>query len=189
MLQQATQESDNASSGEHMKTIWPKIALLVLCCAALGFELWHFRSGPNPTRQSPKAVARKNGPDFVLLPASEIESWSKYFAPGSHSESWEPTLGDINDVEADLAQITTLSNTDSDPSRHIDSPRGYYRQYLAVSMGGKRKIYVNALCTIDQDTNWRKRLIVVADGGKCFWHAMYDVSTRTFSELSVNGRA
>jgi hypothetical protein len=189
LLQSAGQESDNASSGEHMKTIWPKLALLVLCVAALGFELWHFRSGSTQRQQSPGPVARKNGADFALLPASEIGLWSKYFAPSSHAEGREPTLGDINDVEADLAQITALSNTDSDPSRHIDSPRDYYRQYLAVSMGGKRKIYVNALCTIDQDTNWRKRLIVVADGGKCFWHAMYDVSTRKFSELSVNGRA
>jgi hypothetical protein len=172
-----------------MKTIWLKIALLILCCAALGFELWHFRSGSTPTRQSSGAVAMKNGPDFTLLPASEIELWSKYFASGSHAESWEPTLGDINDVEADLAQITALSNSDPDVNRHIENPQEYYRQYLALQIDGRRKFLLNATCSIDHDPNWRKHLVVVMDGGKCFWHAMYDASTRTFSELSVNGRA
>ena len=172
-----------------MKSLWPKIALLVLCCAATAFELWHFRSASTPTRQSSRSVAKKNGPDFALLPASEIEPWSKYFAPGSHAETWEPTLGDMNDVEANLAQITALSKADADPSRHIDSPGEYYRQYLAVLIDGKKNIYVNALCSVDQESNWRKRLIVVADGGKCFWHAMYDLSTQKFSNLTINGRA
>jgi hypothetical protein len=29
---------------------------------------------------------------------------------------------------------------------------------------------------------------VVRDGGKCFWHATYDPATRSFNDLSVNGR-
>ena len=189
LLHAGTVRNDNASSGELMRNGWVKIALLVLCCAAIAFELRHFRSASTPTRQRSRLVARKSGPDFALLPASEIEPWSKYFAPGSRAEGWEPTLGDMNDLEANLAQITTLSNSDPDPSRRIDNPAEYYRQYVAVRIDGKRRIYLNALCSVDQDANWRKRLIVVLDGGKCFWHAMYDPSTRTFSNLTVNGRA
>jgi len=172
-----------------VKNLWPKIALLVLCCAAVAFELWHFRGASTPIGQSSRPAATKSGPGFALLPASEVQPWSKYFAPESHAESWEPTLGDMNDVEADLPQITTLSKSDSDSTRHIDTPGEYYRQYLAILIDGKRRLNLNALCSVDQNANWRKRLIVVMDGGKCFWHAMYDPSTRTFSNLSVNGRA
>lgn len=183
------QRSDNASSGDYMKISWSKIALLLLCCGVLAFELWHFRSGPTRSGRNSRPTARKPKPGFALLPVSEIELWSKYFASGSHAESWEPTLGDMNDAETDLAQISGLSEKDPDPSRHIDNPRDYYRQYLAVQVNGKRRIYLNALCSVDQDANWRKRLIVVVDGGNCFWHAIYDPSTRIFSDLTINGRA
>lgn len=171
-----------------MKISGIKVAFLVMLCAVVAFELWHFRSAPTPTRQS-ESAARKNQPDFALLPASEIEPWTKYFAPGSHGESWEPTVGDMNDVETNLMQISTLSDRDSDAGRHIDNPRAYYRQYLAVVIDGKKRVYVNALCSVDQDPNWRKHLTVVMDGGECYWHAMFDPSTQKFSDLTVNGRA
>jgi hypothetical protein len=172
-----------------MKTTWPKIAILAICCIALAFEVWHFRNGSTPSRQSSAPAARKSGPGFALLPAIGIPFWSKYFASGSRAESWEPTLGDMDDAEADLAQITTLSNIDADPNRHINSPRDYYRQYLAVIVNGRRMIFLNALCSVEQNANWRKRLIVTSDGGKCFWQAIYDPSTHRFSDLKVNGRA
>jgi hypothetical protein len=172
-----------------MKISWPKIALLALCCAALGFEVWQFRTGSAPTGQSSGPAATKTMPDFTLLPAGEIEVWSNYFAPASQAESWEPTLGDMNDVEADLPQITALSKADPDRNRRIENPQKYYRQYLALQINGKRKILLNAICSVDHDANWRKHLVVVIDGGTCFWHAMYDLSTRSFSDLSVNSRA
>ena len=172
-----------------MKISWPKIAILILCIGAIGFELWHFRSGSAPPERSSGASVRRKAPDFALLPAGEIELWNKYFAPASHATSWEPTLGDMNDVEADLAQITALSRTEGDPNRQIDNPQEYYRQYLAVEINGKKMLVLNAICSVDPDTDWRKHLVVVRDGGKCFWHAMYDLSTRKFSDLFVNGRA
>jgi len=110
-----------------------------------------------------------------------------YFTPGSHN-SWEPTLGDMNGVEAALPQITALSNTDPDLDRHIENPSEYYRQYLALQINGKKKLILNAMCSVDHDANWRKHFVVVRDGGKCFWHAVYDLSTGNFSDLSVNGQ-
>lgn len=172
-----------------MKKIWPKIALLLLCCAAIAFELWHFRRSPTPARQNPVRTLRKDQPDFALLPADQIGAWEKYFAPGSHAENWEPTLGDINDVEADLAQITALSKSDPDLDRQIENPQEYYRQYLALQINGKKKLLLNAICSVDRNADWRKRLVVVRDGGKCFWHATYDAAAQKFSDLNINGGA
>jgi hypothetical protein len=172
-----------------MKTIWPKIALLVLCCAALGFELWHFRSSPR-TASAPKL--QRNRPDFVLLPVSETAIFASSVGTLKPPiESWEPTLGDINDLESNLHQISTLSQEFHDPNRQINDAGQYFRQYLAVEMDGKKIIFVNALCRIDPgDSNdWRKHLIETVDGGKCYWKALFNPSTRTFSNLIVNGIA
>ena len=172
-----------------MKSVWSKIALLVLCSAALGFELWHFRSSSTATSHSSVPGALKNHPGFVLLPADQIKIWSEHLATTSQVESWEPTLGDMNDAEGSLDQIAALSRSEPDPDRHIDNPREYYRQYLAVSVDGKKKIYLNALCSIDNNEDWHKHLTIVYDGGKCFWHAIYDPATQRYSDLTVNGIA
>jgi hypothetical protein len=170
-----------------VKKIWPKIALLVLCCAALAFELWHFRSSP---KSASTPNMQRNKPDFVLLPVREVATFAGSMRrPKPRIESWEPTLGDINDLESNLQQISTLSEEFHDPNRRIDDARQYYRQYLAVEMNGKNVIFVNALCRIDPgDSNdWRKHLIDTVDGGKCYWRAFYDPSTHAFANLIVNG--
>ena len=172
-----------------MKSIWPKIALLLLCGAALAFELWHFRNGSGSSEHRLGPFPIKNGPNIALLPASEVAVWARYFAPGSEAESWEPTLGEMNGSETALAQISALSSSNPDLTQHIDNPRTYYRQYLAVSVKGKRMLFLNALCSVEQDGSWRKHLVIVRDGGKCFRHAIYDPSVQKFSDLTINGQA
>jgi hypothetical protein len=44
------------------------------------------------------------------------------------------------------------------------------------------------LCSVEPGDSWRKHLIVVMDGGKCYWNAVYDPATQKFSDLVVNGR-
>lgn len=166
-----------------------KIVLLVLCCLALGFEIWRLRVGSSAGRQSTSPVQRHK-PEFVLLPESEVTAYAGLFGdPKPKVESWEPTVGDIDDLNSNLAQISALSDKEQDATRHIDAPDQYFRQYLAVVTNGKKTIFVNAMCSVDAGQNWRKHLAFAADGGKCFWHAVYDPATQTFSNLIVNGRA
>ena len=103
-------------------------------------------------------------------------------------ENWEPTVADINDLEANLSQIAALSSKEPDVNQHIDDPGQYFRQYLAVAVNGRKIIFVNALCSVEPGDSWRKHLIVVMDGGKCYWNAVYDPATQKFSDLVVNGR-
>ncbi|HEY2469818.1 MAG TPA: hypothetical protein VGI45_18505 [Terracidiphilus sp.] len=164
-----------------------KIALLVACCLVIAFEIWHLRSGS--VRQPNSHVADKHKPEFALLPTNEIPSAIGYFVhPMPHAEGWEPTVGDIEDVEANLSQITTLSTQDPNPNNHVANPHQYFRQYLAVVVDGKKTIFLNAFCTDQGHTNdWRKHLVFVYDGGKCFWHATYDPANQKFSDLVING--
>ena len=170
---------------EDMKNSWPKIALLLLCCVAIAFEVRHFRSSP---KSASAPTVQKNKPDFALLPPAEASSLARFFeGPKTKVKSWEPTVGDMNDIEADLPQLVEMSKRDPDPNRHIDAPADYYRQYGAVVIDGRRAFVLNALCSPEDE--WRKRLIVVNDGGKCYWRALFDVPTQKFIKLSVNGAA
>lgn len=166
-----------------------KLALVLLLCVVLAFELWHLRGRMHSSQQQATQSTPKRRADFVLLPASEIATYARFFPdPKAQMKNWEPTLGDINDVEANLSQISALSSKEPDPDRHIDDPNQYFRQYLAVAINGRKTIFVNALCNVEPDGSWRKHLVIVADGGKCLWNAVYDPSTQKFSNLRVNGR-
>jgi hypothetical protein len=53
-------------------------------------------------------------------------------------------------------------------------------------------IYVNSFCGIDNGQppkGWGAHLEEIMDGGNCVWQALYDISTKRFVALSVNGRA
>jgi hypothetical protein len=144
--------------------------------------------GSHSAGQQSTAAAQKSKPDFVLLSESELTAYARLFGdPKPHLESWEPTLGEIDDLNSNLSQISTLSNKESDPNRRIDAPDQYFRQYVAAVVNGKKTIFVNALCLVAHPPNVRKQLIFGADGGKCFWHAIYDPATHAFSNLIVNG--
>ncbi len=47
---------------------------------------------------------------------------------------------------------------------------------------------VNALCAVD-DLDWEDQLVVVADGGSCFWQATVDLPTSEVLSFTVNGEA
>ena len=165
-----------------------KIGLLALCCLALGFEIWRLRVGSGAGRQSASSTAQRHKADFVLLPESEVTAYAGLFGDSKKRlESWGPTVADIDDLNSNLSQISALSDKEPDTNRHIDHPDQYYRQYLAVVADGKKTIFVNAMCSIAQQENWRKRLHVANDGGTCFWHATFDPSTQQFSNLAING--
>ena len=131
--------------------------------------------------------------DYVLLPEGEASTYAKLFSASSKTDvqSWEPTVADIESLEANLVLIPTLSENVAGSTRHIDKPEQYFRQYLAVVQHGKRWIFVNALCRIDERDSdaWRKHLEMIVDGGECYWQAWYDPATRRFSNLLVNGVA
>jgi hypothetical protein len=163
------------------------VGLALICLIAIGLELRHLRVSPVPRTAR---VARFT-PDFALLPGSEAIAYAKLFGENSKTkvESWEPTVADIEGLETNLPQISALKESSSGPSRHIDDPHRYRRQYLAIVQDGRPRIFVNALCKIDADDSntWRKHLELASDGGTCFWQALYDPSTQRFSNLMING--
>ncbi|HEX5233767.1 MAG TPA: hypothetical protein VFW25_00410 [Silvibacterium sp.] len=125
----------------------------------------------------------------VLLPPSDL-SRPLLLSPGDRIQpgNWKPNKADIDGLEAKLSTISGMKAERWEPSLHIEHPEQYFKQYVAVIRGGEKLIYVNAFCEDPPPADWRRRLVVVLDGGTCFWQALYDPSTREFSHLIINSR-
>ncbi len=127
---------------------------------------------------------------FVLLPNRE----AKLIPIRRKGEvlsrtGWRPTLADIAGLEKNLSQIASLPVEGWTARIRIEHPEKYFRQYLAVAFEGQHRVYVNASCDETPPPTWRSHLYVVIDGATCYWQALYDPATKTFSYLTINARA
>lgn len=140
-------------------------------------------------RTSPPVPARGH----VLLPGSELNPYVQYYLvnPRAGVQGWQPSQADIDDLEANLDQISSLKERGGNPSRRIESPDQYFRQYLGVLISDKKRIFVNATRRFmgDDESEWHRHLVVIVDGGKCYWRAYYDPITHQFSNLMINAVA
>jgi len=119
---------------------------------------------------------------FVLLPARAASGIA-------NQGTWKPTKADIDAVEANISQVSSLKSGGRSPAIHIDHPERYFRQYVPIIQAGQKRLYVNAFCD-EPPPYWHSRLVVaITDGGTCYWQALYDPATKKFSHLRINARA
>jgi hypothetical protein len=128
----------------------------------------------------------------VLLPEHEAkvvaDRYSRDWA-AAFDGSWKPSKSDLDGLESSLSQISQLPILGWGSRIHIDHPEQYFRQYIAVTVAGKQRIFVSAFCNEKPPSDWRKHLFVVIDGANCYWQALYDPATKQFSNLRINARA
>ena len=62
----------------------------------------------------------------------------------------------------------------------------YSYQYKYLS---NEHILINAVCGIEDYKYRYKRLVQVFDGGSCYFESKYDLQTKKFTDLWVNGEA
>jgi hypothetical protein len=99
--------------------------------------------------------------------------------------TWNPSKIDIAKAEDSISQIATLAAIH--PSNHLDHPERDFKQYVPIRQAGRNLLYVNGFCKAP--SYWHTQLVVVLDGGSCYWQALYDPATDKYSNLTVNGRA
>jgi len=129
-------------------------------------------------------------PRFVVLPSHSVPIIpARVMHDVDSYGSWEPSTADIDGLEAGLAHVSELKITGWASNIHIEHPERYFRQYIGVSHRKQRRIYINAFCDDPPPTDWRDHLYTVIDGATCYWQALYDPATRTFSILTINARA
>jgi len=150
----------------------PLIAICVCIVGSLG--------NAHAQQDRPYVVLTAPGKWAAQIPFEQVDV-------GSYG-SWRPSAPDIASLEAALPNISKMAAVNWKSAVQIEHPRSYFRQYIGVSHRGARRVLINASCD-GPPPYWHERLFIVTDGGTCFWQALYDPATKTFSDLTVNGRA
>lgn len=109
------------------------------------------------------------------------------YRPGTVTQSEIELIDDLL-----LAAVNDYNN--SLPSQHADykiplEGKQYKKQLVAVlNPEGEKEVWVNCFCDTEGDS-WRNRIIVVFDGGPCFFNFKVNLRTKKVYELLVNGFA
>jgi len=101
---------------------------------------------------------------------------------------WTPSTDEIARLEVQLKPY--LEGVATRKAKVIAAKLGRYkRQYLGYTDAGKKWIFVNSFCRWKEDGFWRDTMIIVNDGGTCYFRVRYDVSNSRFEQLEINGEA
>ena len=103
-----------------------------------------------------------------------------------HEEEWAPDEATMTAVKADLETVAKAAAA----KRHLDLPEwsSYRFQYQGRVVEGKRIVFVNAYCWLDEGQS-EDRFILVEDGDTCFFETNYDVESKSFGPIGFHGRA
>ena len=138
----------------------------------------------NPGGNSKQTV--NLGDRQAIIPATEKMEW----AFGRNYKTFTPTAEDIQSAEEILSACYNKEVTGTVNPFLGRKLEDYYRQYVGgVKENGEKIIYINCFCYImdlyvDQ---WKTELIMVDDGGNCYFNVKANLNKNNYYELMVNG--
>jgi hypothetical protein len=101
---------------------------------------------------------------------------------------WAPTSEEIARLEGQLKPylegVATLG-----AKAAIAKLENSKRQYLGYTDADKKWVFVNSICEASWKRHgfWYDDIIIVFDGGPCFFNVRYDLSSAQFDQLQING--
>lgn len=104
------------------------------------------------------------------------------------------TQDDLNSIDSLLIACVTDYNNSLDKDHKewsIDLKKYNYRkQIIAVTnQKGEKEVWVNCFCHTWDNNNWKKDILLVHDGGNCYFNFKVNLATKKFYDLGVNGEA
>jgi hypothetical protein len=127
---------------------------------------------------------------IAIIPFENSREWL-------FDKSYSPTTLTQKDVEKIEMLLTSCVNdynkklsADYKQYFSIDLIKGKYkRQYVAViNKKGDKEVWVNCFCQTHND-NWRTSIIIVDDGGNCYFNLKINLTKEKCYDLIVNGLA
>lgn len=124
--------------------------------------------------------------NYTLLDAPEKMEYEF----GKNYKKWTPGAGDISKTEKLLYgcyEQECRGTANRLLNRKLDD---YNYQLMGALMdNGEKVIWINALCKKEESSmaDWKKRLVVVADGGNCFFNIQVNITRDVWGLLMVNG--
>jgi hypothetical protein len=100
---------------------------------------------------------------------------------------WTPSRGDVLAFEGRLGPYLGQAAPQTGPGALKDLNK-YRRQYAGILVNGQRVIYAFFFCDGDH-ADWQHEIVLVIDGGSCYFEVKYDVQTGEFYDLSIHGEA
>jgi hypothetical protein len=90
-------------------------------------------------------------------------------------------------------QFDTISKAHTEYNLKVDNfvinLSRYKKQYFPViNSAGQKEVWVNCFCN-DFDKNWRRDMVIVQDGGNCYFSLIINLVTKKISRFIVNGDA
>lgn len=133
----------------------------------------------------------------AVLPPDQANAMLKQCSRGTPSGvdgAWQVPQAVIDKLEKDLPKLSKLMPQQCCvKDARLETPGAYYRQYVGVTIRGKKYVYINAFRgspsnadARDKDA-WKRKPVQVCDGGESFWGALYDPESGEFSQLAFNG--
>ena len=92
---------------------------------------------------------------------------------------WRPTPRMIQELESRLPTFLAYES-------RLEPLDRYVRQYAGVVSMGRALIYTSFLASAP-DARWQRQVVTLCDGGSKAWGVAFDVQTKTFGEVHVNG--
>jgi len=160
------------------------LVLLTLCLTCCNEEKASTTTAENVTVSTETRATCPLDPSLVeVLPYEEWLGLRDYVA-----DTLRPIVRtDLEATECILIEVAK-GNSHEELSRGLDR---YIRQYCAMTdSAGHRLIYLNALCfSGEQPTKMFGGWQIIADGGDCYFQALFNLTTGTIVFFSVNGEA
>jgi hypothetical protein len=98
---------------------------------------------------------------------------------------WTPAREDILRLESNVSIY--LRETARDKAPDLERKlRFYKRQYAGIMRDGRRLVFCNYFCDA-VGIDWVSKPVIILDSGDCFFQVEWDVATKTFSNLHING--
>ncbi len=166
-----------------------KLHILILFCAFFFFSCGSKKDNlpvDKKTDDPPKDITYELKPYQAIVPAVENMRW----AFGKNYKTWKPEPKDIETAERLLKECFDKESSGTVNPFSGRKLEDYNRQFIgAVIEGGNRVILVNCFCRSEEKIlkNWKEQLVLVADGGNCFFYLKVNIDTGRYYGLMVNG--
>jgi hypothetical protein len=116
---------------------------------------------------------------IILTAAVAIGSW--VLAPGGN---WSPTPEQVSKIRSDLELF--VKHRASEQKVELPSWSHYSFTYQGRVAGNGKFILISGFCTPLPEN---ETIVVVSDGGPCYFNVKYDIQKKRFFELLFNGIA
>jgi hypothetical protein len=137
-------------------------------------------------------VGQVNGVVLPVALAPQVLRQCSRATLGPGESYWMPSVRDIARLEAGIKSFVQ-QHPDPYGQNVWQDLDGFVRQYAGLVRDGRKTIYVNLFpadvfrAGNNLQEDWRRRAIVICDGGASILGVGYDVETGTFIHIAYNG--